>query len=74
MIGISGVTSWLYMFEDTTEIMCGNTNFKRYVSTSFFPIDILGLLLIKSSNCFAQEQSFGTIFAVDFFFFFLTYE
>jgi hypothetical protein len=33
----------------------------------FLPVDFLGLLLIKSSNCFAQEQSFGSIFAVDFF-------
>jgi len=34
--GISGVTSWLYVFEDAIEIMCGNMNFKHYVSTYFF--------------------------------------
>jgi len=67
--GISGVTSWLHVFEDAIEVICGNMNFKHYVSTYFlFPVDFLGLLLMKSSNCFAQEQSFGTIFAVDFFF------
>jgi hypothetical protein len=33
--GFSGVASWLYVFEDAVEIMCGNMNFKHYVLTSF---------------------------------------
>lgn len=69
MNGVSGVTSCLYVFEGTIEIMCGNMNLKHYVATYvFFPVDFSGLLLTKSSNYFAQKQSFGTIFAVDFFF------
>lgn len=68
MNGISGVMSWLYVFEDAIKIICANMNFKHYISTYFFfPVDFLGLLLIKSINGFAQEQSFETIFAVDFF-------
>jgi len=71
--GISGVTFWLYVFEDAIEIMCGNMNFKHYVSTCFFfPVDFLGLLLI--SPVIVLHKNKVLELSLQLTFFFLRYE